>query len=816
MRKIQLLCAIGMICSIGCESALKFEAECSEEDLGQIINVDKSFYKCEKSEEVFKWIKTECKNGELVCKNGLYYVCKEAGLEKTDKSCKSNCDSLEGKNCKDIYGLNVGFYCENSELKPCTNSAPCVADVLGDVCGECRDGQEQCGDNVIKICENSRWVPKECGSDEHCSDEDGNVQCVKNEEPVENVCENEKKRCHPKKNGIQVCQRQEWVDANECNDNQHCVLKDDSVECINDGPEDNKCLEGQKRCEGKKLQTCVNGVWEANTCSENEVCINERCQDVKNSCLGYNENTITVIGNVDDHPCEACFGKVFGMIYTSPSQPTTLSCDENLLKNIKNIDNLNIGSSNKIDGCYDNILVKPIEKNKYSIEYCPNGCDANECKTEPENPCDRTNNNELYCPKGKEDDNNICLGSKYYKITGKDCETVVNNIKGKAPTQLSSENLLIDVGCYYVIGENNTQIDFSITKPDNNYLLDPCTKGSICDGNACITCDEETDDELFYCPNDKIKMACLGNKQIFIQNKSCNEILNIINNDKSETFTSENMPEGCYYILDNSLGNNKEKYFSVSASDSGFNNQYSISSCPSGCDPTSNKCASKCKANTFSCNTDNKLVCELEDITSHTPTVVIEEYITPEEINCPKHNDNYYCMNNSDSNLVNDICKCDAGINYRCVRGLSFVCEEIQWELIADSILTIKPGEQSQYFLSNCSTSESMGTIMDDEFNKYIAYVLCKDSNFASSPYCNPIQDGNFENGITINNSSYSANSSCYKQFDFILENFYLIPDKRNVALVLRSLFPNIGLLMNSEKLLICTEGCSTGQSTCN
>ena len=193
----------------------------------------------------------ECSGGKTKCENGVVYTCNESGLWGSAENCIATED---GK-----YGIKEGDF---------------VSCNLSNECGECNDGtfcfNDTNNSGYRVTCKNGMWGSETvCNNNYSCKSESNCGECVNGD----TECKNGK---------IRTCMNGQWDEYIDCPNGADC--KSDAKTC-------GECNNTEKNiCRDSKilLTSCVYGVWEQKSCSENQYCHvkegDDKCE--LNQCTG--------------------------------------------------------------------------------------------------------------------------------------------------------------------------------------------------------------------------------------------------------------------------------------------------------------------------------------------------------------------------------------------------------------------------------------------------------------------------------------------------------------------------------------------------
>ena len=236
--------------------------------------------------------------GDIICKNnskneGFLHICQHIVVEEDNKSDEDNKNkdrfSFEAYHAPDAatmteYNVNAEGAC---------NGVSCN----GNLCGECQNGTEICGtkygkEGIFKCQDGVMVLIQECSSGSCKADVDGDgAEC--------GDCFNGEERCvtgtGSVKTMVQRCVNAQWpAESGLEEDSPFYVKTCDNLSCNADMKDCGVCLNGDTKCEGGILHTCMDGGWsEGLECPNHASCLNDgkecgTCQNDETKCEDEN------------------------------------------------------------------------------------------------------------------------------------------------------------------------------------------------------------------------------------------------------------------------------------------------------------------------------------------------------------------------------------------------------------------------------------------------------------------------------------------------------------------------------------------------
>ena len=417
-------------------------------------------------------IQAVCTNGETKCESNTEYLCSNQTWNK-QKDCEYGCDengcksAPSGETC-----TNGETKCESNVKYKCNNSvwikaSDCPYGCNENVCNDfdinevCTNDDVICGNNAEYICKSNKWEKlKNC-----------EFGCYKQESC--NICELNETKCAEDPQEILICRGNTWGHYDFC-----------ELECI-DGKCRN-CEDGEKKCDGDLLKTCVNADW-----SDGEVCemgcYKNTCRDVDNrdSCNWLHEKSFCIgdlLYRCDNYTngswvVEKCSnGKKCISDYSGNYDCYEL-CSENEYNNTKNIcvvPDILEASSERTEMLY-NYKCRKNQNNEYywneeEFYYCHGECSDGKCVKHDEAEAQS-------CSSSKD---NYCSGSNVMKCEYNDYYSAYNNTWNAYPCTFGTNENFV---CY----SGYESIDNGIYKGKYGlYCAEPCSQEES--GNTKLGC----------------------------------------------------------------------------------------------------------------------------------------------------------------------------------------------------------------------------------------------------------------------------------------------------------------------------------------
>ncbi|MBQ9818527.1 MAG: hypothetical protein IJM59_13820 [Proteobacteria bacterium] len=251
-----------------------------------------------------------CNKGETKCEGNSQMTCGDNGVwEKTECDDTKICgltgekqygcrECIEGEiKCKDDNTLLSCTKAGEWKETTCQDSQICKFNEsnIPSCQPRCNDKESTCEGNKLLTCRSGAWEEEECSTEESCYIIENNSS----KKAVCKQCENDQTRCIDDDKKTQKCVDYRWSEEEitTCDDKSHCEENNNNAQCI-------QCKDGETKCEGNTLHKCNSQKWDdGEACTHG--CGQPKCDDPSNcdenrphACFECNEGETKCDGDI--------------------------------------------------------------------------------------------------------------------------------------------------------------------------------------------------------------------------------------------------------------------------------------------------------------------------------------------------------------------------------------------------------------------------------------------------------------------------------------------------------------------------------------